>query len=111
MGFSVNFRISDHRVISQVGVFPHSEKAKPPISPQMMWKSASKGFQERAARTGFKNALPLWGEALPHAQLGWLSDPIPIDNSGGVHGFSLEGANFACRFGVEKMKNLEHSAI
>ena len=48
-------------VVSQVGVFPHSDKAKPPISTQMIWKSSSKRFQERAARASFGNAFPLWG--------------------------------------------------
>ena len=89
-------------VISQAGVLPRSDKAKPPISPQVLWKSSSKRFQERDARAGFKNAIPSWGEALFQAQLGWLSDPIPIDNIGMSHGLSLEGANFAFRFGVEQ---------
>ena len=46
------------------------------------------------------------GGALSQAQLGWISDPIPIDKSGRAHGFSLEGANFAFRFGAEQNEKL-----
>ena len=61
-----------------------------------------RGFTNGPSVRGLKNALPLGGEAISHAHLGWLSDPIPIDDSGRVQGFSLEGANFAFRFGVEQ---------
>ena len=104
--YRLTFGFPTTGIISQVGVFPHSDKAKPPISPQVMWKSSSKRFQARAARPGFKNALPLWGEAMSQAQSGWWSGPLPIDNSGRVSRFSLEGANFAFRFGVERNKKL-----
>ena len=51
---------------------------------------------------------PLWGEALPQVQLGWLIDPIRFDNSGMAQGFSLwgGGANFAFRVGVEQNEKL-----
>ena len=104
--YRLTFGFPTTGIISQVGVFPHSDKAKPPISPQVMWKSSSKRFQARAARPGFKNALPLWGEAMSQAQSGWWSGPLPIDNSGRVSRFSLEGANFAFRFGVEQNEKL-----
>ena len=93
-------------VIRQVGVRPHSDKAKPPIPPKMVWGNSSKRFNERACRSGFKNALPLRGEEIPQVHLERLSDPIPIDNSGRVQGFSLEGANSAFRFGVEQDQKL-----
>ena len=102
MDFSVDIWFPDYGVMSQVGVFAHSDKAEPPIPPQMLWANSSKRFHERACRSGFKNALPLWGDAISQVHLGWLSDPIPIDDSGRAHGFSLEGANFAFRFGVEQ---------
>ena len=55
---------------------------------------------------------PLWGEALPQVQLGWLIDPIRFDNSGMAQGFSLWGGGPILPFASEssKMKNLEHSA-
>ena len=49
---------------------------------------------------------PLWEEAISQVHLGWLSGPIPIDDSGRVRGFSLEGANFGFRFGVEQNEKL-----
>ena len=69
-------------------------------------ENPSKRLHERACRAGFKNALPLWEEAISHVHLGRLSEPIPIDGSGSVQGFPLEGANFDFRFGVEQNEKL-----
>ena len=55
---------------------------------------------------GFKNALPLWGKATHPVQLGWLSGPLTIYNSGRVPGFSLEGADFSFRFVAEQNEKL-----
>ena len=60
------------------------------------------GFANGPAVRGFKNALPLGEEAISHVHLGWLSDPIPIDDSGRAQGFSIEGTYFAFRAGAEQ---------
>ena len=72
----------------------------------MMWKSSSTRFQERAARSGFKNAPPIWEEEVSHAQPGWLSGPIPIDNSGSAPWFFLRRREFPFRLGVGQNEKL-----
>ena len=93
-------------VISQEGVFPPTQKAKPPIPLSILWGSSKQRFQERSQNSGFKNAEPLWPDALNQVQEGWLSDPIPILPSGDVVGFSVGEANLAFRFGVDLNEKL-----
>ena len=93
-------------IISQEGVFPTTQKSKPPIPLSILWKSSKKRFQERAKNSGFKNAEPLWSEALTQVKEGWLSEPIPISPSGDVVGFSVGEVNIAFRFGVDQNEKL-----
>ena len=71
-----------------------------------MWISSSNRFQEGDARSAFKGAFSFLEAALSLAQLGRLCDPIPIDDGGGVLGFSLEGPNLVFQFGFEQNEKL-----
>ena len=93
-------------IFSQSGVFPTCDKAKPPVSLSVLWKSSQKRFRERAKASGYKNAVPLWAEALEQVSSGWLSEPLPISANGDVPGLQVGSANIAFRFGVEQQEKL-----
>ena len=65
---------------SQKHTFPRSEKLKntTPISAQHIMQASSRRFTERARESGFKNAQPLWEEAMGQHRKGWLSKPSPF---------------------------------
>ena len=41
-----------------------------------------------------------WGDAISQVASDWLSAPLPMAPGGSVDGFSVCGANIACRFGA-----------
>ena len=82
--------------------FPSYSEGETPNPAKRSLGISKQRFQERAKNSGFKNAEPLWSEALTQVQEGWLSEPIPISPSGDVVGFSVGDVNLAFRFGVDQ---------
>ena len=101
-GFSINGGLS------QKGVFHPSHEENPqPRTPRVeLCRSADVRFRERAAKSGVKNAGPLWKEALEQVEKGWLSPPSQLRSDGRPYSWKLKGFNIAFRFGVEQAGNL-----
>ena len=93
-------------LLARRGSFHPPSGRSPPVPLSVLWKSSEQRFQERSKNSGFKNAEPLWLEALAQTQEGWHSEPIPISPSGDVVCFSVGEANLAFRFGVEQNEKL-----
>lgn len=92
--------------LSQEGISPFSERARPPMPPALLWKSSLKRFRERARASGHANAAPLWAEALSQVEQGWLCPPCAFPPNGDIPIFVHGAANAAFRFGVTQGEKL-----
>ena len=88
-------------VLSQAGVFPFFEQARPPMPTALLWKYPIRSFRERARASGHTNADPLWEEALSQVEQGWLCPPFPFSPNGDIPFFAPGASSAAFRFGVD----------
>ena len=88
--------------------FPTCEKAnrKKLICTSKIKNSSGRRFRERASKSGFKNATPLWDEATLQVDKGWLTAPFPLASTSEPHTLKFPELNIAFRFGVEQADKL-----
>ena len=90
---------------SQAWVYPLSDKHHAPVPVSAIWRTSANRFEGRVRASGFRIAHELWGEAMEKVASGWLGEPIPFSEDGGVPFFSLWTSNAAFRFsGVQDSK-------
>ena len=56
-------------------VFAEDADARTRIPRKQLYTAESARFRDRADKSGFKNAHPLWGDALQQVEKGWLMPP------------------------------------
>ena len=74
-----------------------------------LWAGSKARFRERAARSGYKNEVPIWDDATQQAKDGRHGRPIPIPTSETNPDIRPDGFDVAFRFGVgqgEKLRAL-----
>ena len=79
-------------------------KKTDPVSKAL--RSSSDRFEERACKSGFKNAKALWNEAMEQCDKGWLNRPFPLSQEASPYRLSNPELNIAFRFGVEQGEKL-----
>ena len=94
--------------ISQKHTFPSSDKlkTKKPIDLTQLTSSNARRFTDRAAKSGYKNSLPLWEEAITQHQKGWLTKPFLLAEGNTPFTLKDKKLNIAFRFGVEQADKL-----
>ena len=104
--FLFGFRLTG--TFSQIHTFPLSEKAcrKKPIGPSRIAASSAQRFQERAPRSGLKNAQLLWGEALLQVKSEWPAPPFPLSRESAPYTLLYPTLNIAFRFGAQQADKL-----
>ena len=102
--FAVGFPITG--TLSQKGVYSLDEPNAKAIGPAVLFRTAASRFQERAAKSGHKNATQLWEEAHQQVKKGWLNPPVELREDGRPTGMQAGRYNIAFRFGVEQASKL-----
>ena len=102
--FAFGFPITG--VLSQKRSFELSAPDSDLLSHMDLFRSAAQRFRDRAARSGYKNGAALWGEAISQHNIGWLSDPIPLNADGRPTTWRSPRYNVAFLFGVEQAEKL-----
>ena len=101
--------------LSQRFLFPQAKKSTAGIPRDGLFSSAAARFRERAAKSGMKNAAPLWDEAMEQVKEGWLLPPVPLSPDGKPLYWKSKRHNVSFRFGVlqaDKLRacdDLKHS--
>ena len=86
--------------LSQRFLFPQAKKSAAGIPRDDLFSSAAARFRERAAKSGLKNAAPLWDEAMEQVKEGWLLPPVLLSPDGKPLYWKSKRHNVSFRFGV-----------
>ena len=71
-----------------------------------LYRSASRRFRDRAARSVYKNRAKFWDEAMTQHTQCWLEALIPLNSDGRPTTWRPKRFNIACRIGVEQAEKL-----
>ena len=86
--------------LSQAFLFPRGKKSDARIPVSGIFDSPASRFRERAAKSGLKNAAPMWADFMGQVKVGWLLNPVPLSTDGKPPLWILKQYNFSFRFGV-----------
>ena len=92
--------------LSQNGVYPTDASITQAPDLAAIWPLRAERFRNRAARSGRKDSLALWTEAMIQVGRGWMGKPLVIDRVGGLSAYPGEAGNIAFRFGVRQLGKL-----
>ena len=89
--------------LSQKFLPPVNRKAEPPLGADSPLTDAAERFALRARCSGFAHQDGLWPEALSQVERGWLTDPLPLGESGGMMSVETGDSNVTFRFAALQM--------
>ena len=92
--------------LSQKFLFPVNPKAVPPLGTDSPLVETAERFPLRARGSGFAHQDNLRSEALSQVERGWLTDPLPLGESGGILSVDTGGSNVAFRFAFLQMDKI-----
>ena len=104
--FLFGFRITG--ILSRRYAFPPSDKLsnKSPTDVNKLAQSDSQRFHDRDKKSGYKNATPLWEEAVAHRGKVWLAAPFAIASTHDPFTIRDAKLNIAFRFVVSQAAKL-----
>ena len=91
---------------SQKSLFPAGPRVKAPLDPASPLVDAAERFATRARCAGFPHMDSLWPEARSQVERGWLTDPSPLGDSGGLTSVSAGSGNVAFRVASIQMDKI-----
>ena len=99
-----------HRYVS-----PPGDKVRDRIPPSQLFRTSARRVRERAAKSGFKDAHLMRGEALAQAKKGWILPPVALAPGGKPLHWRSIVYNIPFRFGflqsdrIRSCDGLKHS--